>query len=330
MRAIVVIAAAAARSVVAMARRRRLRTAVSLASVVALAVGIWTLQTTNRASGSAALGPQRGAPSTASNRRTAIRDAKQLLRGVVPPAGAVLQSSGTAIGAHAQLLTAALASAVAYRTWTVPGDPASVLSFVEAHLPAGSTVVSSGYGGRPITQSVTRSWPAVPGILDGRWLDIEVTPRPDGGTRLHTEGQSQWVITRPKGERIPAGVREVDITESWPGKAPFLSRRLRRRSDVRRLVTLFNSLGIVQPVAINCPSESAGPVVEIAFRAGRTGRTVALAKVSPWADFSWPTTVPGWACFAIAFNVGGRNWTPLIGNVITPIEHLLHLKFARR
>jgi hypothetical protein len=98
---------------------------------------------------------------------------------------------------------------------------------------------------------------------------------------------------------------------------------------VRGLVTLFNSLGIVQPVDINCPGASVMPVVEIDFRASTTGGTVALAKVSPRADLSWPTTVPGWACFAIAFNVGGRNRTPLIGNVITPIEHLLHLKFDR-
>src|SRR5580693_1360806 len=65
---------------------------------------------------------------TASNRQAAIRDAKALLAGVVPPAGAVLQSSGTEIGPRASLLTTAFASAVAYNTWTVPADPASVLS----------------------------------------------------------------------------------------------------------------------------------------------------------------------------------------------------------
>jgi hypothetical protein len=312
-----------------MFRRRGLGMVVLLASVGATSLAALALAASN--SGSPPASGQRGnAMTTASHRRTAIRDAKQLLRGVAPPAGAVLQSSGTAIGAHAQLLTAALASAVAYRTWTVPGDPASVLSFVQAHLPAGSRVVSSGYGGRPTTQSVTRSWPPVAGILDDRLLEIAVTPRANGGTRLYTEAQSQWVIARPTGEHIPAGVREVDVTESWPGKAPFLSRRVTRRSDVHRLVTLFNSLGIVQPVGINCPSESAGPVVEIGFREGRTGAIVALAKVSPSADLSWPASVPGWACFAIAFNVRGRNWTALVGNVITPIEHLLHLKFARR
>jgi hypothetical protein len=299
-----------------MAYRRGLCIAAVLASVFAVSVGM----------ASASRG---GAPTTASNRRAAVRDAQQLLAGVTPPAGAVLQSSGTAIGAHAQLLTAALASAVAYRTWTVPDDPASVLAFVQAHLPPGSTVIGHGYGGRPITQSVTRSWPAVPGILDGRWLVIEVTARPDGTTRLHAEGQSQWVITRPKAEHIPSGVREVDITEGWPGHAPFLSRSVTSRPSVRRLVALFNSLGIVQPVAISCPAESPVPEVEISFRAGGAGETVAQAKVSSLANLGWPANVPGWNCFSIAFTIDGRNRTALVGNVIRPIQRLLHVRIGR-
>ena len=66
--------------------------------------------------------------STRSNRRAAIRDAGTLLADVVPPAGAVLQSSGTAIGARGdRLLTLATDSAVAYRSWAVAEKPRSVL-----------------------------------------------------------------------------------------------------------------------------------------------------------------------------------------------------------
>lgn len=259
-----------------------------------------------------------------------MRDAKQLLQGVVPPAGAVVQSSGTATGRHARPLTAALASAVAYHTWTVPEDPASVLSFVQSHLPPGSRIVTTGYGGSPVTQSVIRSWPPVHGILDVRWLEIAVTPRSDGGTRLYAEAQSQWVVARPKDEYIPAGVREVDITDGWPGHEPFLSRRVTGRADVHKLVALFNSLETVQPVAINCPAESVTPIVDVDFRSGATGVTVAEAKVSSDANFSWPASVPGWECFAISFEVRGRSWTPLAGNVITPIHRLLHVKLGRR
>ncbi|HJS93889.1 MAG TPA: hypothetical protein VJ741_06475 [Solirubrobacteraceae bacterium] len=259
-----------------------------------------------------------------------MRDAKSLLQGVVPPAGAVVGSSGMGIGPHARLITLALASAVAYRTWTVPGDPASVSSFVQSHLPPGSTVVTTGSGGSPLTQSVTRSWPPVRGILDDRLLEVAVTARPDGGTRLYAEAQSEWVVTRPKGEHIPAGVREVNITDGWPGHPPFLSRRVTSRATVHKLVTLFNSLGIAQPVDINCPAESVTPVVTIGFRTGRTGAPVAEAKVSSAANLPWPASVPGWNCFSISFTVHGRNWPHLVGNVIAPMHRLLHVRFGRR
>ena len=118
----------------------------------------------------------------------------------------------------------------------------------------------------------------------------------------------------------------MDITDGWPGHRPFLSRHVTGRANVHRLVALFNSLGIVQPVGINCPAERVAPVVEIGFRAGAM---VAQAKVSSMANFSWPPTVPGWECFPIAFSVHGRSSTPLVGNVITPLHRLLGVKLRR-
>ena len=269
---------------------------------------------------------------TASNRQAAIRDAKALLAGVVPPAGAVLQSSGTGIGPRASLLTTAFASAVAYSTWTVPADPASVLSFVEAHLPPGSKLVSTGYvGPHPSSRSVIRSWPPVDRVLDVRWLEISVTSLASGGTQLYAKSQSQWVVGRPRGEHIPSGVREVDVTSGSPGKPPFVSRQVTNRAEVRTLVKLFDSLEIVQPGAINCPASSPNPpTVTVDFRAGETDRLVADASVSPVASFSWPANTPGWACFPVGFTVLGRHWSPLSGNVITPIERLLRVRLAPR
>jgi hypothetical protein len=145
--------------------------------------------------GVTAAGPTRA--TTASNKRAARRDASRLLADLVPPAGAALKSSGTASGPRAHLLTAALASEVAYRTWLVAGDPAAVLSSVQAKLPPGVKVVSTAAGGpRPSSQSVIYSWPAISGVLDVRWLRVDVTTRADDGTLLSAEAQSQWVITR--------------------------------------------------------------------------------------------------------------------------------------
>jgi hypothetical protein len=279
--------------------------------------------------GVTAAGPTRA--TTASNKRAARRDASRLLADVVPPAGATLKSSGTGSGPRAHLLTAALASEGAYRTWIVAGDPASVLSSVQAKLPPGIKVVSTGAGGpRPSSQSVIYSWPAISGVLDVRCLQVAVTARAGGGTLLSAEAQSQWVITRPRSEQIPAGVREVEVTSGHPGTRPFLTRRVRSRSKVRALVALIDSLGTIQPVGINCPAYSVTtPIVTVAFSADATRQPLASASVSAVANFSWPADGPGWSCFPVSVTVRGRAQDRLAGNVIGPIERLLHIKLAR-
>lgn len=321
-----------------MSTRRRVRGAMASGAVVLTCAGGLIV---GLGPGVSAAGPPRAlAPSangsggnarvsTGANRRAAVSDARTLLRGAVPPAGAEFRASGTGIGAHARLLTSATASAVAYRSWTVPEPPRAVLAFVVAHLPAGSKVVSTGSGGPPFSESVTRAWPAVPGVLVVRWLEVEVTALARGGTHLYAEAQSQWMVARPPTERIPSSVRRIDISEGRPGKAPFLTDRVRDRSRVRALVRLFNSLGIVQPGSINCPAELPGPGVTLRFRTRASGPPIALVTVSAAATFHWPSTTAGWACDPVTLTLGGRRRRALAGNVITPTQRLLHLQLAR-
>ena len=312
-------------------RRCRLGSAVALAFVacVLAAVVVSTSVATPRPG--RAPSARLATPTTASHRRDAIVDAKHLLTGVKAPAGAVVRSSGTGIGPRAHLLTLAFASAVAYRTWTVPEDPAAVLSFVAENLPAGSTVVSSGSGGpNPISRSTIYSWPPVAGVLDVRWLEVQVTSRAGGGTLLYAKSQSQWVVARPPTEQIPAGVRDVEVTDGLPGKRPFLSDRVTGRAKVRALVARFDSLAIVQPGAINCPSETVRPIVTVAFRGGVFDQTLAVARVSSTANLPWPADVPGWSCFPVSFNVRGHDQPALAGNVIKPIQRLLHIRLVSR
>jgi len=176
---------------------------------------------------------------------------------------------------------------------------------------------------------VIRSWPPVHGVLDVRWLEIEVTARTDGGTLLYAKSQSQWVVTRQLSEQIPPGVSEVDVTSAWPGKPPFISRRVTDHAKIHTIVLLFDSLGTVQPDEINCPSFGPRPVVAVTFRNPGSDRPVARARVSSVASFRWPADVAGWTCFPITFNVRGHNRSPLVGNVITPIQRLLHIKLGR-
>ncbi len=266
------------------------------------------------------------ARTTPANRQAAIRDSARLLAGVIPPPGAVVVSQRNAIGPQRRvpLLTGAIASALAFERWSVPAQPGVVLSYVESHLPPGSKLFSTGSGGpNPGFQSVIRSWAPVSGILNTRWLEIDVTGLSSGGTDLSAESQSQWVVVRPTRERVPSGVTEVDVTEGLPGRSPQFSRAVTAPSTVGSLVALFKSLGIVQPVAINCPVETVGPIVTVAFGAA-TGQVLASATVDAQADFSWPDSEPGWACYSIGFVASGHRFDSLIGNVISPIDHLLN------
>jgi hypothetical protein len=273
------------------------------------------------------------ARSTAANRRAAIRDSALLLMGVVPPPGAVVLSKRSATGIQRTVppLTPAFASALSAERWSVPGQPGAVLSYVEAHLPPGSNVFSTGSGGpAPGFQSVIRSWAPVSGVLDTRWLEIAVAGRSDGATNLSAESQSQWVVARPARERIPAGVTEVDVTDGLPAHPPQISRKVTAPAVVERLVALFNSLGIVQPAAINCPPEAVQRIVTVTFRGAANGPALAVATVDAIADFSWPVSLPGWACVSIGFTVAGHTSDSLIGNVITPLDHALHVHLERR
>jgi hypothetical protein len=266
---------------------------------------------------------------TKANRQAASRDAARLLAGVITPSGAVVLSRRSAIGPQrtVPVLTTVFASALASERWSVPGEPDAVLSYVESHLPPGSTLMSIGSGGpHPSFQSVIRSWSPVSGILGVRLLEIEVAGQSAGGTTLFAESQSQWIVVRPVRERVPEGVGEIDVTKALPGQPPQLSRHVTARGTVRRLVTLFDSLGIAQPGVISCPGETVEPIVTVTFRTAAVGRVLASATVDAAADFSWPDSVPGWSCFPIGFVAGGHRFDPLIGNVISPIDHMLHVR----
>jgi hypothetical protein len=269
--------------------------------------------------------------STGAHRRAAVSDAATLLGYVVAPSGATVTSQGTAIGLRdGHVITGAMASAVAYRTWTVAEAPVSVLAYVQAQLPAGSKIFSTGSGGPTFSESVVRSWPSVAGVLDSRLLELQVSERPDGATTLSAVAQSQWVVVRPQGEQIPSTVRDVAITDGWPGKAPFFSRDITSRARVAKLVALLNSLGIVQPVSVNCPAETITPTVVIRFLTRPAASPVAAASVSAASDYSFSPSEPGAGCYAIAFSVHGHRGPALVGNVIAPLQQMLHVKLNRR
>jgi hypothetical protein len=265
---------------------------------------------------------------TASNRARARTDAQRLLALVRVPAGSVLAATPHDTGfEQVQRFIGVLASATASRTWIVHGSVNRLLRYVVAHLRPGSKLESSGSGGSPgsVAVSQIRYWPPVRGVLDGRWLQIEAYTH-GGHTYLTARTESQWVVAREANERIPASVTQITVSVANARGQRMHQMTVTKPRVVRRIVGLYNSLGVVQPAIImGCPPEPAG-VLTLRFYTSPTN-VIATASSSTAADPHWPASAPAWACFPISIRLLARRRYPsLSGSVITPLGRLLHTK----
>jgi hypothetical protein len=110
------------------------------------------------------------------------------------------------------------------------------------------------------------------------------------------------------GERIPAGVHEIDVTRGRPGHAPSLSLTVTSAGKVARIVALIDALPAVKPgLVIPCPMIPANaPVVTLTFRASRGGSVLAQATQIVMAG---PVT----PCVATHLGVDGHAQRALLG-----------------
>ncbi len=268
-----------------------------------------------------------GGPSrtTASNRAQARADTERLLAMVRVPAGSVLASTPHDTGfEQVQRFIGVSASATASRTWVVHGGVNRLLRYVVAHLRPGSKLESSGGGPNTIDVSQIRYWPPVRGVLDGRWLEIEAYT--DGThTYLTARAESQWVVAREASEKIPSSVTQITLRVANARGQSVHQMTVTNTRVVRRIVGLYNSLGVIQPAIImGCPPEPAG-VLTVRFYNSPTN-VIATASSPTDANPRWPASAAAWACFPIRVRLAQRSYPSLSGNVITPLERLLHTK----
>ena len=254
---------------------------------------------------------------TAARRRRARADATTLLGRVRLPAGAEQLSSEPA-GDGGTLSRPVSRPAIPttlvdeHTWWRVPGSAASVLAYTRAHVPRGGKFRESG------SQATGRGdivsgydgfvWPPVGRLLGSRELLVQITKLAGGGTGVRVDAQVQWIIPRPVSERIPRGVREIDVTRAVPGDAPSLEVKVVAPHEIGALVAMVDALGIIQPGAYSCPSQQGdAPVVTFTFRASDEGTV--LASASEPASAREPTT----SCNPMTFSIRGRPQTPLLG-----------------
>jgi hypothetical protein len=210
--------------------------------------------------------------------------------------------------------------------WRVPGGWQAVLAFVHAHPPQGSHEFTSGSGeayGRQTSASITFGWPTSPGELRTRQLSVQVITRPGNTTLLRADARAAWISPRSATERVPNGVREIDIQRSRPRSAPTLSLRVTNPSEVHALIAAVDRLPILQPGPISCTMIGVNePQISFGFRDAPGGRVLALA--SERAGSREPTS----GCDPMSFSIRGVAQTPLLEGprVVAEAERLLRAK----
>ena len=154
----------------------------------------------------------------ASNQRAAARDDQLLLGRLVlptdarssprepPGGGSTLASDGPHTGGYV---------IDRHAWWVVPGQELAVLAFVNAHLPAGSHLESSGWGStREIRTSsfLLLTWPAIKSVLYRRALTVQFVALPNGSTGVRADAEDVWEMPRPASARIPSSARVLNVS----------------------------------------------------------------------------------------------------------------------
>ena len=265
------------------------------------------------------------------NKQAAGRDAARLLRRVVLPPGAMRSAGEPAGDGHGLAGSGSFPAATRHvdrHGWWTTTQPMSVVNaFLHSHLPVGARIDSYGGGGLPPYLYVAYGFPPVGRVLGIRWLVVAMVGLSSGGTALRADAKVQWIVPRPRAERIPGSVRVLDVTVGPPHGQPSTRAGVVNRAKVARVASWINGLPTAQPGAWSCPSWSVdAPVVTFTFRRALGGP--AVAQATELAAATEPTT----PCDAMTLTIAGRRWTPLLGGaaVVRDAQRLLGVRLVRR
>jgi hypothetical protein len=255
------------------------------------------------------------------NARVARRDVRRLLAKLVLPAGATLtaRNPGGVALASASSVPGSSALIDVHRFWRVAGeDPAAVLSWFEAHVPAGSSLTENGSGSGPGFEfsALGFSFPDITGVLDSRELGVTIAAARGGGTAVRADAQDVYWIPKPKWERVPAGVQQIDVSvqrlNQSTGKTTTTSQTVTNASQIATIVSLVDALPPAQPWLLSCPADL-GPTVTLNF--------LSTAGATPLAT----VVAGGSGCGGVSFTLHGKP-APELGNgagLDTRLGHLL-------
>lgn len=215
-------------------------------------------------------------------RQRAVADAAKMLAAFIAPPRAV-RTAPLRVPVLAQAPTEPMSPDVVIRTgwWRVPGQPQDVLSWVEAHKPAGFTESGSGSSGTATAQEsyATFSLPDVPGALLERQLLAEVAADGPEQTAIRVDAEDLWVPAKLAAELIPATAAVVTITplSAWrPAAKTDRQVTITDPSKAARIAAAVNALPVFPPYSwIEC-GPGPGPGMRLTFRATPTGPALAV------------------------------------------------------
>jgi hypothetical protein len=314
----------------------RIRSLNTLAVVVAacgsVGAAIWLGSLSAAASGHPAALPNTPVQTAAGNKRAAVRDAERRLAHAALPPGTIRLSAEPA--GDGGLLVRPPEEPRAeiidrYGWWRVSAGFRSVIMFLKGHPPPGTRSRGSASQGGPGTGTPDNLMLSFyltvrRGVLSSRALTITAVALPGGQTGIRIDAQDTWMLPRPAAEKIPAGVREIEVTSALRGQASIVSLKVVAPAKVREIIRLIDRLPIIQPGAgYYCPALKPGqPVVTFDFRATAGKRILARAQVADYGYALGP-------CNPIRFSIRGHDQTPLVGDgsFLTHTQHLIGTQF---
>jgi hypothetical protein len=181
--------------------------------------------------------------------------------------------------------------------WTSPRSERAILAFVQADPPNGILTLfnGSGSGAGNNFRFVGYGWPAIPNVLQLRWLTIEVTRLTGGLTGIRADAIVSWIRPRATSDPIPAGTQGLIVRDAAPrGRTHVIT----SQATIARITALIDGLPLLPPVeSFECNLAPPGRV-QLIFSAHPNARPLAIA------DFA---RSPSGECDQVLLRIAGRR-----------------------
>lgn len=231
----------------------------------------------------------------------AKRDARSLVTKVILPPGrsprrtapAGLGSSSTARNCMQSPDTVGF-----YDFWRTVESGQSMMTWMQNHPPAGSTLFQAGAYGQSGTirdEWVVFSFPPAAGVSASRQLRVDWVPLRHGGSGVEVQSNVVWLLPRPAAEQVPGDVRSVTLTfTQYPisqGAETTQTVDVTASQQVQAIVWVTNLLPLLPPGPPAACAEQP-PTVDATFK-DANGNIIATADSA-------------WCGDGVSFSIGGQ------------------------